>query len=73
MSDTRDDFERAFVAVGYLLDRRGDDLTRGLGGGGETARKLAAALGHPERQTRAVVLAREVARVAQALEARRLV
>lgn len=68
-----DDFERAFVAVSYCLDQRGEALTAALaGGGGEAARRLALALGHPERNARAVVLARELARVAQALEARRL-
>ncbi|MCK6531906.1 MAG: hypothetical protein L6Q84_02950 [Polyangiaceae bacterium] len=67
-----EDFERAFVATSYLLDRRGEDLTRALGGGAAPARRLAAALGHPERSARAVVLAREVARIAQALDARRL-
>lgn len=68
----REDFERAFIAVSYLLDRRGDALAQPLGGGGEVARRLVASLGQPERSARAVVLAREVARVAQALEARRL-
>ncbi|MBK8997080.1 MAG: hypothetical protein IPM35_15210 [Myxococcales bacterium] len=67
-----EDFERAFVAVSYFLDQRGEALTAPLGGGGEAARRLALALGHPERNARAVVLAREIARVAQALEARRL-
>lgn len=71
MRDT-EDFERAFVATSYLLDRRGEDLTRALSGGAKPARRLAAALGHPERSARAVVLAREVARIAQALDARRL-
>lgn len=71
MRDT-EDFERAFVATSYLLDRRGDDLTRGLGGGAEPTRRLVAGLGHPERSARAVVLAREIARITQALDARRL-
>lgn len=72
MRPDSDDFERAFVAVSYLVDRRGEELTRPLGEGAASARKLAAALAHPERSARAVVLAREVARIAQALDARRL-
>ena len=36
MTTDSDDFERAFVAVSYLIDRRGDDLTRALGGGSDT-------------------------------------
>jgi hypothetical protein len=72
MTTDSDDFERAFVAVSYLIDRRGDDLTRALGGGTEIARRLTLALAHPERASRAVVLAREVARIAGALDARRL-
>ena len=30
MTTDSDDFERAFVAVSYLIDRRGDDLTLSL-------------------------------------------
>jgi hypothetical protein len=72
VTDDRDSFERAFVAISYALDRRGDDLLAPLAEPGVTCRKLATALAHPERSARAVVLAREIARVAQALEARRI-
>jgi len=65
-------FERAFVATSYLLDRRGDDLLSGLPDPGREARELAKALGATERLARATVLAPELARLVQALEARRL-
>ena len=70
--EDRDSFERAFVAVAYALDRRGDDLVAPLGEPGTTCQRLALALAHPERDARAVVLAREIARIVQSLEARRL-
>ena len=72
MTEHRDSFERAFVAVTYALDRRGDDLVAPLFEPGPTCRRLAGALGHPERNARAVVLAREIARIVQSLDARRL-
>ena len=65
-------FERAFVAASYLLDRRGDDLLSGLPDPGREARGLARALGAAERSARATALAPELARLVQALEARRL-
>jgi hypothetical protein len=63
-------FERAFVATSYALDRRGEDLTSPLGAPGHETKKLALALSAPERQTRAVVLAAELARVIRAVEDR---
>ncbi len=65
-------FERAFVALSYALDRRGNDLLSPIPDAGADCQKLALALSAPERQSRAVVLARELARVIQALDARRL-
>lgn len=65
-------FERAFVALSYSLARRGDELLAPLPAPGAEARSLVTALGAPERQSRAVVLARELARVAQAIDARRV-
>jgi len=72
MSDEREPMERAFVAVSYLLDRRGRDLGAPLGSPSAGARRLSQALSHPERQSRAVVLAREVAHLVVALDERRL-
>ncbi|MBK7578810.1 MAG: hypothetical protein IPI67_01275 [Myxococcales bacterium] len=72
MNDHQADFARAFVAMSYLLDRRGDELLSPLTDGSGTAAQLARALGQNERSARAVVLAREIARVVQALDARGL-
>ena len=72
MTEDFDSFARAFVAVSYALGRRGDDLVAPLTEPGPTCQKLVTALAHPERNARAIVLAREIARIAQALEARRL-
>lgn len=68
----REAFERAFVAVSYLLDRRGPDLLQPLGDATPAARDAARALGHADRQVRATVLARELAAVSRALDAWRL-
>jgi hypothetical protein len=68
----RSSFERAFVATGYLLDRRGDELLSALPEAGKEARGLAKALAAPERGARATVLAPELARLVQALQERRL-
>jgi hypothetical protein len=59
-------FERAFVAVSYCLGAR-DEALQAWSFGFE-ARSLARALGSADREARAVVLAREVARIAVALE-----
>jgi hypothetical protein len=66
----REAFARAYVAMGYLLDRRGDALLEGLVSVPPAARELARRLGHPDRQARAQVLAAELARIAAALDAR---
>jgi hypothetical protein len=59
-------FERAFVATSYLLGVR-DDALEGLSLGSD-ARSLAHALAKGDRETRVAVLAREVARIAVALD-----
>ncbi len=67
----RDLFEQAFVAMSYLLGRR-DDLAFGLADPGPSAHRTAARLVGPDAATRARELARELAPVVSALEARRL-
>jgi hypothetical protein len=67
---THAELERAFVATSYLLDRRGAGLTAPLATPSREASALLQALAHPERTARATVLARELARIAQALDAR---
>jgi hypothetical protein len=69
MSD-RDGFERAFVAVTYLLGRR-DGLVEGLGAtAGESARTLAEELVRAAHVDRARTLASELMPVVAALDAR---
>jgi len=63
-------FQRAFVALSYVAGRRADALLGGLAAPHDDARMLVQRLGHPERERRAEVLARELSRVALALEAR---
>ena len=60
-------FQRAFVAVSYCLGVRGDESFEGWPLGAD-AGSLLRALGSADRETRALVLAREVARIAVALE-----
>jgi hypothetical protein len=64
------DFQRAFVATSYLFERRNDELASALPDPREAADDLVRALGHPERSARAQVLARELARIAKALDDR---
>jgi hypothetical protein len=71
-SPDRSAFERAFVAMSYALDRRGDELTLPLDGVSRETERLASALAAPERQARAQVLAAELARIVRALEERRI-
>ena len=72
MMQEREAFDRAFVALSYWLDRRGDELLGPLtlpqAGALDLARRLAA----PERTARAQTLAAELNRVVLALESRRL-
>jgi len=58
--------ERAFVATLYLVGERGAQIDRfALSADAET---LVGALGHPDQETRALALAREVAKITLALE-----
>ena len=65
-------FECAFIATSYLVERRGEDLLSPLIAPSELAKNLVQALGRPEREVRAAILAREIARITQSLEARRI-
>ena len=60
-------FEGAFVAVSYCLGVRGPEAFESWPLGVE-ARSFVRALASTDRETRAVVLARELARIAVALE-----
>ena len=59
-------FERAFVAVSYLLGARGETL-RASGLGPEPS-ALLRALSSPDKEARARALAREITPIALALE-----
>ena len=61
-------FERGFVAMTYVLGRRGAELSDGLAHAGTTSRSLAAALGASAREERARSLAAELLRITSALE-----
>jgi hypothetical protein len=65
-------FERAFVAVSYLLGRRAAELGLGLMSPGTAANRAASQLSEPDRERRAQRLAVELLPVAQALSERRL-
>ena len=69
--EARAAFDRAYVAVSYLLERRGSDLLAGLDVPSAAAVELARRLSHKEREARARVLAPELARLTAALDARR--
>ena len=71
--DERDRYERAFVAFSYALGCRGVELTTALPAPSQVAHDLVEKLCHPKRSVRAAVLAAELARVAHALDSRRLV
>jgi hypothetical protein len=70
MSD-RDSFERAFVAVRYLLGAR-SDLVGGLATPGEQALLLARRFSASNQRDRARALASELIPIVGALESRRL-
>jgi hypothetical protein len=72
MMQEREAFDRAFVALSYLLDRRGDELLQPLGTPQAAAADVARRLAVPERAARAQTLAAELSRVVAALESRRL-
>lgn len=62
---------RAYVACGYFLGRRGDELAVGLVGD-SAGLQLAAELGHVDQGERARALAAALAEVVRALQAQRL-
>lgn len=64
-------FQRAFIAVSYFLNRRGDELLAPLPQKTQAAVALAQALGHEVREQRAHALASEIARVVATLESAR--
>ena len=64
------DFQRAFAAVSYLAGRRDAELLEPFSLPHDEARALVRRLGHPERERRAQELARELAKISAALEAR---
>ncbi len=64
-------FQRAFVAVSYFLNRRGDDLLAPLPQKTQAAKALVQTLGHETREQRAQALANEITRVVAALESAR--
>lgn len=66
-----DSFERAFVAVSYLLGRR-EDLTAGLRTPGAAAHAAARLVDEPTQAERARRLAAELLPIAAALDARKL-
>jgi len=63
-------FQRSFAAVSFMLGRSNAELLQPLGAPHEDARAFARRLAHPERERRAEVLARELARVCASLEAK---
>jgi hypothetical protein len=65
-------FQRAFVALSYVADRRASELLEAFTTPHDEARLLVKHLAHPERERRAEVLARELSRVALAVAARSL-
>ena len=64
------EFQRAFVAASYFFGRRESELLEPVARPHADAQSLVARLAHPERERRAEVLARELARLASELELR---
>ncbi|MEO8906275.1 MAG: hypothetical protein ABI488_26920 [Polyangiaceae bacterium] len=64
------EFQRAFAAVSYMVGRRDAELLEPLRAPHDDARAFARRLSHPERERRAEVLARELARLTASLEQR---
>jgi hypothetical protein len=64
------DFQCAFAAVSYLAGRREAELLEPFAVSHHEARALQSRLAHPERERRAEALARELSRLAGALDAR---
>ena len=67
-----DSFEAAFVATGYLLGRRSETLLLGLPSPAARCLRIHSALCADDRARRAKALARELAPLIKALEARNL-
>lgn len=65
-------FEEAFVAMRYLLGRRDESLSRGLGDTHLGTQQLAAALVAGERAVRARLLGRELGHMTMGLVRRRV-
>jgi hypothetical protein len=65
-------FQRAFIAVSYFAGTRGDGLLLPLSAPTAEAKKLVQGLGSSEKSVRAVVLGRELERIARGLDAWRL-
>ena len=63
------EFQRAFVAVRYVLGARGEGLGAPLGDA-STAAVTEKRLAHADRERRAEALAAEIGRVVRALDAR---
>ncbi len=61
-------FERAFVAMSYVLGRRGAELSDGLARAGTTSGSVSAALSASLREERARALAAELLCITAALE-----
>jgi hypothetical protein len=66
MDDARQRFDKAFIATLYLLGARGDAL--GAYELGLEGTALLRTLSSPDKQTRALGLAREIARIGLALD-----
>jgi hypothetical protein len=67
----RERAERAFVALGYVLERRESHLLHALSHPCNLAQNTARALGHKDKQQRARILATELTPIVRALDARR--
>jgi hypothetical protein len=66
MNDARQRYEEAFIATLYLLGARGDEL--GVCELGREGAALLRVLSSPDKETRALGLAREMARIGVALD-----
>ena len=64
------EFQRAFVAMSYVVGRREAEVLAPFRAPHDEARAVVRRLAHPERERRAEVLARELSRLVGSLEAR---
>ena len=67
-----DIFQCAYVALSYVLDRRGDKLLAKLPNPCASAQLMVSNLGHPDRHHRAHSLAVGLAPIVETLDHRRL-